>query len=244
MAGESDKSVPISQLPTAAAILTLAKTIKEDRHLNDVQLPGLANLLAREADPNVDLNDTDFTLQLLKVFRDSDDQTYEGVLNGYTPNERELFDEIVAGKRSLIDAIEQYEPAPSLSARRALRLGQEAQISSDNVPQAPIPETHPIHHLVSNFLHLNHKPELPTLYNDSRDKQQIKVISKAVVMTWNTMGLMLTHPGLCWVKLCKLGSDCGEHPSIHVCATYELWRSANRQIRQTKRYGRSSLWLP
>ena len=193
----------ISRLPTLNALSSLAETIRSDKDLDEKLLPGLATLLDREVDPNVDVDDTNFTLKLLQVFRDSRDQTFEGELDRFTKTERKLFDQAVSGHKSIIDAAEQYQPEPSLSARKALRLGPQVQIPSDDVPQVGLLPSQIPHHFMTNFHYFGHRNDLPSLYNDAERRDQIKVTVFPFILPCNRLKKYVQD--ICRIELCKLG---------------------------------------
>ena len=93
------------------------------------QVPGLAPLLRDVIDENVNVSKDDFTQRLLRVFQDSEDQTYEDQLGKLTPLEKHELERFVAGKKTTDDIDEGVTGLPSLGVREELRLMKEAKLS-------------------------------------------------------------------------------------------------------------------
>ena len=93
------------------------------------QVPGLAPLLKDVVDENVNVSKDDFTQRLLRVFHDSEDQTYEDQLAKLTPLEKHELERFVAGKKTTDDIDDGVMGLPSLGVREELRLMKEAKLS-------------------------------------------------------------------------------------------------------------------
>ena len=91
------------------------------------EVPGLGHLLQNVVHENVIKHD--FTQGLLRVFRDSKDQSYEHQLARLTPLEKREIERFTAGKKSTEEIDEGVAILPSLGVREELAEMKRARLS-------------------------------------------------------------------------------------------------------------------
>lgn len=101
MALGSDSQLP-SQLdielpPVDDRIARISEAVKQDKALREKELPGLAELLDDYLAPDVPVTPEDFMRRLLHVFRESSDNTYQALPQGYSESEQHILDAFVTG---------------------------------------------------------------------------------------------------------------------------------------------------
>jgi hypothetical protein len=109
------------EAPVDARIQLIAERLASDsnQEFRAKRVPGLKSLLDDYIAPDVDVDDVVFHRRLLQVFKQSEDQTYEHILEQHTPDEQRRIEAFVAGEKPE-EISKDFAMRPSLGCREEL----------------------------------------------------------------------------------------------------------------------------
>jgi hypothetical protein len=109
------------EAPVDTRIQLIAERLASDsnQEFRAKRVPGLKSLLDDYIAPDVDVDDVVFHRRLLRVFKQSEDQTYEHILGQHTPDEQRRIEAFVAGEKPE-EISKDFVMGPSLGCREEL----------------------------------------------------------------------------------------------------------------------------
>ena len=143
-------------------------------------LPGLAEMLDTYTKSPVSVDQIDFIRDLLRVFKDSPDNTYEKTLANYDPDEQAALEKFVDGER-LRTATDQLVLGPTLGARQEARgLGSSIKIdlplTKDHTPE----DDGGIHTQLSQNDQTSDQDKTAAIVENEPQEHQTFALSKAI----------------------------------------------------------------
>jgi hypothetical protein len=110
------------EAPVDTRIQLIAQRLASDsnQEFSAKRVPGLKSLLDDYIAPDVNVDDVVFHRRLLQVFKQSEDQTYEHILEQHTPDEQRRIEAFVAGE-NLEEISKDFTMGPSLGCREELK---------------------------------------------------------------------------------------------------------------------------
>ncbi|KAJ9653169.1 hypothetical protein H2198_007631 [Neophaeococcomyces mojaviensis] len=155
--------------------------VRSDIDLNQNVFPGLADLLDRVVDPNVDVSREESVRGLLQVFWQSrTDATYSDTLAKYLPDEVNRIRDFVEHEKSAEDVSRDFHMGLSLGAREELPV---IDLDGDGIPDvvddSEIPEVHAL-----SIGGATTMTEDITIYEEPKQKNKVLIYTNKKFQNW------------------------------------------------------------